>query len=490
MTAESIPTEITNRVGAAHAPASDRAALDKISPATGKPLFRFPRSSQEDVQHAVGVAAAAQPGWRNTTPVARGALLFRVVEEMEREQRRMAEMVAAETGKSPRDALGEVGAACALGRFYAGEGQRFYGRTTTSGVPGKSNQMIRQPIGVAGLIIAANTPIANVAWKVFPALICGNAAVLKSAEDTPGTAWLFGQLAERAGLPPGVLNIVHGLGTEAGAPLVRDGRVGVVSFTGSTSVGREIARVTAERLARVSLELGGKNPLLVCDDADLDNACKWVLLSAFSNAGQRCAAASRIIIMSAVYEQFRARLVERTRALRVGPTDDDDFGPVINAKSRDRILGEVRDACARGATLLSGGHALGEGRHAGGCYIEPTLLENVDPSDRLSQTELFGPVAALYRAESYDDGLRLANHASLGLTASIHTRSVDRALDFCDRVQAGVASVNGGTHGSEPHMPFGGVKDSGNGTREPGTEALDVYSNLKNVCIQVAADRL
>jgi alpha-ketoglutaric semialdehyde dehydrogenase len=485
MNTEPMPERLPNLVGGARVAAKSGDTIDKLAPATGKLLCRLPRSREEDVSQAVDAAAEARAGWRSTTPVQRGALLHRIVDELERQQARMAQVVAAETGKSLRDATGEVGAGCALGRFYAGEGQRFYGRTTTSGVGGKTNQMIRQPIGVAGLIIAANTPIANVAWKVFPALICGNAVVLKSAEDTPGTAWLFGEIAERAGLPAGVLNIVHGLGTEAGAPIVRDARVGVISFTGSTRVGREIARLAGQRLARVSLELGGKNPLLVCDDADLDKACRWVLLSAFSNAGQRCAAASRIIVMSGVYEEFRARLVERTKGLKVGPADDDDFGPVINENSRTRILNEVRQACERGATLLTGGEALSGGKHAAGFFITPTLLENVDPADRFSQTELFGPVAALYRAESYADGLRLANLSSYGLTAAIHTRSLDRALDFCERVEAGVASVNGGTHGSEPHMPFGGVKDSGNGTREPGTEALDVYSNLKNICMHL-----
>jgi aldehyde dehydrogenase (NAD+) len=490
MNTEPMPERLTNLVGGASIAATSGDTVDKLAPATGKLLCRLPRSREEDVRRAVDAAAEAQPGWRSTTPVQRGALLHRVVEELERQQARMAQVVAAETGKSPRDAAGEVGAACALGRFYAGEGQRFYGRTTTSGVAGKTNQMVRQPIGVAGLIIAANTPIANVAWKVFPALICGNSVVLKSAEDTPGTAWLFGEIAQRAGLPAGVLNIVHGLGTEAGEPIVRDARVGVVSFTGSTRVGREIARLAGQRLARVSLELGGKNPLLVCDDADLENACKWVLLSAFSNAGQRCAAASRIIIMSRVYDEFRALLVERTQALKVGSADEDDFGPVINEGSRTRILNEVKQACERGAKLLTGGRALSGGKHGEGFFIAPTLLENIDPADRFSHTELFGPVAALYRAESYADGLRLANLSSYGLTAAIHTRSIDRALDFCERVEAGVASVNGGTHGSEPHMPFGGVKDSGNGTREPGTEALDVYSNLKNICMHLATDRL
>jgi aldehyde dehydrogenase (NAD+) len=396
----------------------------------------------------------------------------------------MARMVALETGKSYKMALGETDGAVELGLFMAGEGQRLYGRTTTSGLANKYAMTVRQPVGVAGLIIAANTPIANVAWKVFPALICGNAAVLKTAEDTPGTAWLFGQMAAEAGLPPGVLNIVQGYGNEAGAPLVAHPGVGVVSFTGSTGVGRQIAVVAGQRLAKVSLELGGKNPFVVCDDADLDNAVKWALLSAFSNAGQRCASGSRLIIFEAVYDEFRDRLVERTRGLRVGPSDDDDFGPVINERQLNNMLGAVERAAASGARVLTGGHRLSDPDHAGGFYVAPTLVE-ADPDAEISVTELFGPIACLYRARDFADALRLANDSPYGLTACIHTRDVNRALEFCHKVQAGVAVVNAGTYGSEPHMPFGGVKESGNGSREPGTEALEIYSNLKAIALNI-----
>ena len=380
-------------------------------------------------------------------------------------------------------AIAETDAAIAQGKFMAGEGRRLYGRTTTSAVPNKWAMTVREPLGVAGLIIAANTPIANIAWKVFPALVCGNTAVLKAAEDAPATAWFFGKLAREAGLPPGVLNIVQGFGQEAGAPLVADPRVAVVSFTGSTAVGREIARTAGSRLARVSLELGGKNPLVVCDDADLDPAATWVLRSAFSNAGQRCAAGSRIIVFDAVYDRFRDLLVERTRRLKVGPGNDDDFGPVINAGQLDAVLAAVERARQAGASVLTGGHRLDDPAHASGFYMAPTIIEHATPDAEISVSELFGPVTCLYRVPDFYEALRRANQSPYGLTACIHTRSVHRALEFTRRVQAGVAVVNAGTYGSEPHMPFGGVKLSGNGTREPGTEALDVYSNLKNVIL-------
>jgi aldehyde dehydrogenase (NAD+) len=262
---------------------------------------------------------------------------------------------------------------------------------------------------------------------------------------------------------------------------VADAGVAVVSFTGSTAVGREIARVTGARLARVSLELGGKNPFVVCDDADLDAAARWAALSAFSNAGQRCAAGSRIVVLDSVYEPFRSRLVALAETLKVGSGDDDDFGPVINAKQLTGMLAAVDRARAEGASVLTGGERLSDPAHAEGFFMAPTLVENVAPDAAISATEIFGPVACLYRTPDYESALALANRSPYGLTACIHTRSMHRALDFTRRVQAGVAVVNAGTFGSEPHMPFGGVKRSGNGSREPGTEALDVYSNLKNI---------
>jgi aldehyde dehydrogenase (NAD+) len=401
---------------------------------------------------------------------------------MSRRRNEFAEIVAAETGKSRKDAAGEVGGAIQLGLFFAGEGQRLYGRTTTSGTPHRQAMTVREPIGVAGLIVPANTPIANIAWKVFPALICGNATVLKAAEDTPGVAWLFAACAKEASLPPGLLNVLQGLGAEAGAALVAHPQVDVISFTGSTRVGREISRVASDRLARVSLELGGKNALVVCDDADLDEAVKWVALSAFSNAGQRCAAASRIIVFDAVYDAFRTRLLDRVATLRVGPADDDDFGPVINERQLEAMLAAVARARDGGAQILAGGRRLG-GQHAAGYFMAPTVLEGVPPDDELSCQELFGPITALYRVDGFEAAVALTNRSPYGLTACIHTTSVDRAWLFCRRVHAGVAIVNAGTYGSEPHMPFGGLRASGNGWREAGTQALDVYSDLKTVYI-------
>lgn len=479
------PDEILNWIDGRERPALSGDWFEKLNPVDGRTVCRVARSLGNDIDQTVCAARKAQSEWASLPPVRRGTLLHSVVTALKQERERIARVAATETGKSCSSALGETDGAIELGLFYAGEGQRLYGRTTTSGNPNRYAMTVRQPLGVAGLIVAANTPIANVAWKVFPALICGNAAILKAAEDTPATAWLFARIAHEAGLPAGVLNVVHGYGEEAGASLVAHPGVDVISFTGSTAVGRRIGAIAGERLAKVSLELGGKNPFVVCDDADLDNAAKWVLLSAFSNAGQRCAAASRIIIFDSVYEKFRDMIVERTTRLKVGPSDDDDLGPVINERQLNSMIRAVDAARQRGAKILAGGHRLADAEHKSGFYMAPTLLDQIDPRDELSTTELFGPIACLYRGKNFAESLSLANDSPYGLTACIHTRSLDRAVEFTQKVQAGVAVVNAGTYGSEPHMPFGGLKQSGNGSREPGTEALDVYSSLKDIYVTI-----
>jgi acyl-CoA reductase-like NAD-dependent aldehyde dehydrogenase len=480
-----IPEKIPNWIGGEEGPAQAGEWFDKLDPANGKLLSRAARSRADDVAAAVESAKRLFPAWSDTPAVQRGLLLHRLVVGMQNRQEEIARIVAAETGKSYKDALGETGGAIQCGLFYASEGQRLYGRTSTSGSPNKYAMTVRQPIGIAGLIIAANTPIANVAWKIFPALVCGNTVVLKASEDTPATAWIVGKIAQEIGLPAGVLNIVQGFGEEAGAPLVENPEVGVISFTGSTEVGRFIQRAAGPRFARISLELGGKNALVVCDDADLENAAKWVLLSAFSNAGQRCASASRVIIFDSIYEKFRKMLIERTEKLRVGTADEDDFGPVINEGQLKNMVAAVERARQSGADVLTGGGRLTDAAHRAGFYMAPTLIDGVAPQAEISECELFGPVAILYRVRDFEEALTLANNSPYGLTACIHTKSIHRAIRFCEKVQTGVAVVNAGTYGSEPHMPFGGRKQSGNGSREPGTEALNIYSELKDLYINI-----
>lgn len=464
--------------------------IEKYDPHTGELLCQVADSSAEDVRQAISAASSAFPTWAEQTPVRRGQILADIVAVMKRHSGELADCIARETGKPPQDAEGEVSGALLQAEYWAGEGMRLHGRSLTSGTPGKSSHTVRQPRGVAGLIVPANTPIANIAWKTFPALICGNTVVLKAAEDAPRIAHLFAQLTKVAGLPDGVFNVIQGRGQPAGASLVEDPRVAIISFTGSTVVGRWIAEVGGRRLARVSLELGGKNPFVVCDDADIDRAVHWASLSAFSNAGQRCAAGSRIIVFKEVYNEFRDKLVAKTESLRLGTSVGCDLGPVINTRQHRNILAAIETAKTEGGRVLCGGKAPNAPGLANGYYIEPTIIENLDSAAELSCKEVFGPVVTLHSVSDLSDALELSNSSEYGLTASIHTCSVDRALWFAQRVRAGVANVNFGTFGSEPHMPFGGFGGSGNGAREPGIEALDVYSELKNISVLIRSDLL
>ncbi|HSC91315.1 MAG TPA: aldehyde dehydrogenase family protein [Gaiellaceae bacterium] len=470
-------SDVPNLIDGEDAPGAAGGWLDKLRPADGSLLCRLARSGADDVGRAVEAAARAQPAWARETVVARGELVRAIALRLRDEREPLSALVAEETGKSPSLALAETDAAAEMGLFVAGEGRRFHGRTTTSSVPHRTVMAVRQPVGVAGLLMSFNTPLPNIAWKAFPAILCGNAAVVKPSEEVPASAHAFARIAHECGLPSGVLNVVQGLGAEAGAALVAHPDVDLVSFTGSAATGRQVNEAAAARLAKVCLELGGKNALVVCDDADLDGAVRWALASAFSNAGQRCAAASRIVVFDALYEAFCDRLVAEAATLSVGSSDDDFLGPVISERSLERILGVLERAKAAGARVLCGGERVGDA----GWHLAPTLLEGAARDAELSCEELFGPVAALYRAADLDEAIAIVNDSPYGLTAAIHTASLHRAMRFSEEARVGVVVVNGGTHGSEPHMGFGGVKQSGTGWREAGVEALDVYSEWRYV---------
>jgi aldehyde dehydrogenase (NAD+) len=444
--------------------------LEKLRPADGSPMCRVARSGPEDVDQAVAAACEAQVAWSERPVVERGDIVREIALAMRARREELAEIVVEGTGKPETPALGEADAAVEMGLFVAGEGRRYYGKTTTATMAHRTVMATRAPVGVAGLIISFNTPLPNAAWKVFPAVLCGNAVVLKPSEEAPLSAQAFAETCHDAGLPVGVLNVVQGLGSEAGAALVEHSDVDLVSFTGSAETGRWIAETAGRRLAKTCLELGGKNALVVCDDADLDNAVRWATQSAFSNAGQRCAAASRVVVFEGVYEEFRGRFVEAAREFG-------DAGPVISERSLERCVSAVAVARDEGATVLCGGERL----ERPGWWLPPTVVEGAAPDDAISCNELFGPVAALYRVGDLAEALALCNDSPYGLTAAIHTASLHRAMRFAEKVETGVVVVNGGTHGSEPHMGFGGVKQSGTGWREAGTEALDVYSEWKYV---------
>jgi aldehyde dehydrogenase (NAD+) len=469
--------------GATGATSKDTAVFDKRNPANDQVIAQVARGGAAEVAHALSSAAGAAQEWARTPVPKRGAILGRAAQLLRERENEFGDIIQAETGKPWKYAVAEIGSSADLATFMEGEGSRLYGRTLPSPIPNRTVQTLRSPIGICAAIMPFNSPLAGVAWKVFPALLCGNAVVVKSHELTPYTAIAFGKLLKDAGLPAGVYGAVQGFGPDAGAPLVQDHRVGVVSFTGSSATGKLIQKMVSERsvLAKVCLELGGKNPFVVCDDADIELAADWAVQSAFIDAGQRCASGSRIVVFDRVYDGFRAAFLARVAKLNVGSGANDDYGPVVSRTNLDRLIGQVSAAVNRGATLVTGGKALVS--LAPGYFMQPTVLENVSPSDEVSQQELFGPVTCLYRASDFDDAVRLANSTQYGLTGAIHTMSLHRAQEFITRYQGGLVSINGATFGSGPHMPFGGVKNSGNGFREPGTEALDVYTELKTVVI-------
>jgi acyl-CoA reductase-like NAD-dependent aldehyde dehydrogenase len=454
---------VANLIGGRETVAASGNTFEKLRPTDGSFLCAVARSGADDVDAAVAAARAAQPEWAARTAVERGQVVRELVLALQARREEAAHLVVEETGKAEQLALGEVDAAVEMGFFVAGEGRRLYGRTTTSAMPNRTVMATRRPVGIAALIVSFNTPLPNYAWKAFPAVLCGNAAVLKPSEHTPMSASFFAALADEV-LPPGVLNLLHGVGSEVGPPLVEHEDVDLISFTGSAATGRWINERAGRRLAKVVLELGGKNALVVCNDADLDRAVEWSLASAFSNAGQRCAAASRLVVFDGVYDEFRERLVAGARTCEVGP--------LISEDSLQRIL-----ASLDGAHVVAGGARLDRP----GWWLEPTIVEDVPVDAELSCRELFGPVTILYRVRDLDQAIALVNDSPYGLTSAIHTASLHRALRFADEVEAGVVVVNGGTHGSEPHMGFGGLKQSGTGWREAGVEALDVYTEWKYV---------
>lgn len=463
---------------------SSKKTIEKINPATGQVLGKITSGNKIDANKAVTLAQKNFSLWKNIPIIQRADILRRVAILMQERRDEIAKIVHLETGKSVKDALAETEGAIELGFFYAGEGRRYYGKVTSSAMPNRTAMIIRKPVGICVLIVPFNTPIANVAAKSFPALLCGNTVILKASKDTPYTPVWFAQILKKAGLPAGVFSVLQGSGAEVGQALISDERVNLISFTGSTKTGQLIAQKATSRFVKLSLEMGGKNPFVVCDDADLDKAAEFAVSSAFSNAGQRCASASRLIVFEKVSEQFKKLLLGKTEKLKVGNSNTDDLGPVINEKQLKNILSQIKSAQQDGIKVLLGGVRLSDQVHKKGFYVSPTILENVKTDTSIYNCELFGPVVSLIKVKNFQEALKLANYSSYGLTSAIHTKNINRIQEFINNIEVGVVSVNGPSYGSEPHMPFGGVKQSGNGTREPGIEALDIYSNIKTVYIK------
>lgn len=462
------------------------AYFDNINPAdTNDVIGRFPKSGANDVDAAVKAARLAFPVWRSMTPPKRGDLIYRIAELLKRDQEKLAKMIVREMGKTLPESIGDIQSSIDVAQFMAGEGRRLYGQTTNSALQNRWAITKRVPVGVCGLITAWNAPMAIITWKLFPALICGNTVVLKPSEDTPLTAHLLGELLKEAGFPDGTINIIYGIGSEAGEALVKHPDVNLVSFTGSTRAGKLISEECGRQLKKCSLEMGGKNGLIVMNDADLDAAARAVAAGAFSTAGQRCASTSRVFVHELIYDEFLLKLLKETKEMKVGPSTDpgNKVCPIINQRQYENILGYIKKAKDAGANLLYGGNLLTGGQYSNGYFIEPTIFTEVNISSVLAQEEIFGPVLAVFKVGSLQEGIDQLNATTYGLTASIFTADINAAMLALERIEVGCCYVNAPTFGSEPHIPFGGVKNSGNGNREPGTQAVDVFSEWKTIYI-------
>jgi aldehyde dehydrogenase (NAD+) len=415
----------------------------------------------------------------------RGEILYRFARLLEQEKDALTELMTHEMGKVRTEAGGDVQEAIDITYYMAGEGRRLFGQTTPSELPDKWNMSIRQPIGVVGAITPWNFPIAIPSWKLIPALVCGNTVVLKPATDTPALAERFVELLHEAGIPDGVVNIVHGGGGTVGDRMVRHPDIRVITLTGSRETGVKVLEAGAETLKHVHLELGGKNAIIVMDDADLDLAVDGIVWSAFGTSGQRCTAASRVIAHEKVYDALQKKLVQAVERLRLGPgwENDTDIGPVINKSALEKIDSYTKIGADEGAKLLTGGEVATDGDLGKGFFYRPTIFADVDAQMRIAQEEIFGPVTALIRVRDADEAIRISNGIKYGLSSSIFTRDVNTAFRAMRDLEAGITYVNAGTIGAEVHLPFGGTKDTGNGHREAGQAALDVFTEWKSVYV-------
>jgi alpha-ketoglutaric semialdehyde dehydrogenase len=457
------------------------ATFDSLNPSTGEVIESFPRSTADDVDRAVEAARAAWEDWRLVPAPERGNILFRFAQILEQSKAELSDLMTREMGKVKAEAGGDVQEAIDMSYYMGGEGRRLFGQTTPSELRDKFMMSVRMPVGVVGAITPWNFPIAIPAWKLCPALVCGNTVVLKPAEDTPLLAQRFVDLLHEAGLPEGVVQIVHGFGEEAGDALVRHPDVPVITFTGSRETGILVTKSAADNLKHVHLELGGKNAIIVMDDADVDLAVEGILWSAFGTAGQRCTAASRVIVQRGVYDELQSKLVAGAEKMRIGAPweDDTQIGPVINETAVEKIHSYTEIGRGEGAKLLTGGERV-EGH---GFYYRPTVFADVEPGMRIAQEEIFGPTTALIPVDSFEDAVRAANSVRYGLSSSIFTRDVNKAFTAMRDLQTGITYINAGTTGAEVHLPFGGMKQTGNGHREAGQAALDVFTEWKSVYV-------
>ncbi len=468
-------------------PARSGRTFQDVNPAdTNDVVGELQASDAADADDAVEAAARAFPGWAKTPAPVRGKFLLKAAQALEARLDEVADLLAREEGKTIGEARGETARAVRILEYFGGEGARLGGDTVPSERERVFMYTVRQPLGVVALITPWNFPIAIPAWKLAPALVSGNTVVIKPASQAPLTSLKLVGILQGAGLPKGVLNYVTGSGASLGTPLVAHPKVRAISFTGSDAVGREIAQVAARRLARTQLEMGGKNPTIVLRDADLDTAVECTLNAAFYSTGQRCTATSRAIVEKAIVGPFLDRLVERTKALRIGDPRDPatQLGPAIDANQLETTLRYLDLGKQEGARLVYGGERLTDGALGRGHFLRPAIFSGVEPRSRLAQEEVFGPLLAVLEVDDFDQAVETANAVRFGLSASICTKDLSRALEYVQRAEAGVIMVNLPSAGIEYQIPFGGVKDSSSGPREQGGAAVEFYTETKTVYVK------
>jgi aldehyde dehydrogenase (NAD+) len=461
-------------------------AFENRNPANQDDLIGlFQDSTADDLSAAVDAAQKAYESWRLTPAPKRAEFLYKVGEILKRDKEKMAREMTREMGKIVDETKGDIQEAIDMAFLAAGEGRRLFGVTTPSELANKFNMAVRVPLGVAGLITPWNFPMAIPAWKGMAALICGNTVVIKPASLTPLSVVMLTEAFEEAGLPPGVWNVVTGGGREVGEPMLKNDRIRVISFTGSTEVGRDINTKCAPSFKHVHLEMGGKNVIMVMDDADVDLAVDGALWGAFGTTGQRCTAASRVVVHDKVYDQFVEKLAGRAKSLKVGNGLDAgvQMGPSVSASQLETVASYVKIGKDEGATCVAGGNVLREGAYAKGFFHEPTVFAGVKPTMRIAQEEIFGPVTAVMRCGSFEEAIAIGNGVRYGLSASIYTRDVNRAFAAMRDMETGIFYVNAPTIGAEVHLPFGGTKETGNGHREAGVAGIDVFTEWKSIYV-------
>jgi len=475
-----------NYIGGEWVKSSSGEWFDNVNPAdTTDIVGRFPKSNEDDVNRAVEAAKNAATRWRRTPAPKRAEILFKLGEILRESKEQFTLEMTREMGKVTKEAGGDVQEAIDCTYYTAGEGRRLHGFTTPAEMPNKFAMCVRQPVGICGLITPFNFPMAIPSWKLIPALVCGNTVVIKSGEDVPLSTINLVKSCEKAGIPKGVVNVVNGFG-DAGAALVGHKDIRLISFTGSTDTGRKIAEQCARDNRIVSLEMGGKNAIIVMDDADVDNAVEGSLWGAFGTSGQRCTASSRLVVHKKVYKKFCDKLVERVKQLRVGNglNAKTDVGPVINQRQMEKILGYIEiGKNVDKATLACGGNRLTKGDYGKGYFIEPTVFTNVKPGMRIEQEEIFGPVTCVIPFATLDEAIDIVNGVKYGLSSAIYTQDVNHAFYAMQELYTGICYVNSATIGAEVHLPFGGTKGTGNGHREAGTQVLDIFSEWKSLYI-------